>query len=78
MALAWPSIPPEFHCIDDVVLWSEVLRRGHSRGHTGRATVAYRTKFPKHYEHFGEPAPERAHSGAQIAAALRKWRAANP
>jgi len=69
---AWMSIPAEFHCVGDRIMWSHILNHGFSRVHSGQATVAYRTAFKFHYRRFGETPPPGSKTGAAISNAIKR------
>ena len=54
----WASIPPANRFVGDQVFWAEVIRSGYSRAHINFPSVAYRTAYAVHYEHFGITKPE--------------------
>jgi glycosyltransferase involved in cell wall biosynthesis len=62
----WWLMAPEYHAIDDRMIWANVKGRNLSRAHSEKATVAYRTAFTNHYRHFGENPPAGAKSGMKI------------
>ncbi len=67
----WWRMDPRYHPIGDRVVWANIIRRNFSRSHSEKATVAYRTAFAFHYEHFGEKPPEGAKSGRAVWEALK-------
>lgn len=77
----WALMDRAFHPIDDRVIWHHILRAGHSRAHTGRATAIYRATYPGFYTDLGEapPAGVKTPTGNPIGEALAAWVAAgNP
>lgn len=67
----WWSMLPQYHCIDDRVIWAHIKARKLSRKHIDKSTVAYRTAFANHYRHFGEIPPVEAKSGWDIYGVLK-------
>lgn len=54
---AWTEVPAGHAAVGDRYVWAVALRSGLPRAHTRRPTVAYRTPYKIHYDHFGVPAP---------------------
>jgi glycosyltransferase involved in cell wall biosynthesis len=70
----WYLMDPQYHAIDDRVIWANILSSNLSKAHSVKATVAYRTAFTFHYSRFGENPPEGAKSGRVIWEALNTVR----
>lgn len=57
---AWFMVPAPLKLRGDRFVWDQIVKNKFSRAHTGLPTVAYRTNYKCHYEHFGLPVPEGA------------------
>lgn len=53
----WSLLPAQAHTAGDRIFWDIIRRSAITRAHTGLPTVAYRTRYRVHYDHFGVPAP---------------------
>jgi len=72
----WALMAPEYHAIDDRIMWFAIKKAGYKTAFTGLHTVNYRATYPGYYEDLGETPPpgvKRPDSNA-IKAALFKWR----
>jgi len=49
----WYMMPPRMKLRGDRFVWKEIVRTGLKCAHTDLPTVAYRTLYRFHYEHFG-------------------------
>ena len=54
----WASIEPANRFVGDRIFWDEVIRSGYTRKHVNFPSVAYRTAYSVHYDHFGVPRPK--------------------
>jgi hypothetical protein len=53
----WAAVPPEQSAIGDRIFWTRVKQSKMPRIHTSRNTLAFRTQYASHYQHFGLPIP---------------------
>jgi hypothetical protein len=67
----WAAMSPQFHAIDDRVVWAEVLDRRLTRAHSALPSAAYRTGFQFHYERFGQTPPDEAKTGGDVLEMMR-------
>jgi hypothetical protein len=59
---AWYLLPKKFALGADRFVWEKIKEMKWRRAHTGLCTVAYRTPYRVHYQHFGVPVP----AGAKV------------
>ncbi|MGI9450750.1 MAG: glycosyltransferase family 2 protein [Geminicoccaceae bacterium] len=51
----WHAMAPGLHPVGHLVVWHQIKRLGLETAHTGQATVRYRTRLGRHYDHFKIP-----------------------
>ena len=51
----WHAMESGLHPVAHLVVWHQIKRLGLKTAHTGQATVRYRTRFGRHYDHFKMP-----------------------
>jgi hypothetical protein len=68
----WALMEPDFHIIDDRVIWHHVLASGLPRTHTGLASLAYRTTHAGIYHDLKRPIPPGA-KNVDMQLAIKKW-----
>jgi hypothetical protein len=71
----WAAMPRELGTIGDRVIWAAIMARNIPRAHSGRATLAYRSRWTAHYISNGEPPPDDARSQDCLLPAFRIWEA---
>jgi hypothetical protein len=76
VAGVWATMDPDFHPIDDRVIWWTILQSGLARAHSMGVTVCYRVKEPGVYQGFGRPVPPGLKKNPALGRAHRKWLAA--
>jgi len=67
----WWMMDPQYHPIDDRVVWANIKSNDLSTAHSVKATAAYRTAFTFHYLRYGENPPEGTKSGTAVWEALK-------
>ncbi|HKU94888.1 MAG TPA: glycosyltransferase [Vineibacter sp.] len=71
----WTAMPPPLGAIGDRVIWAAIMARKIPRAHSGRATMAYQSRYAAHYLAAGEPPPENAKGNDDLMSAFRLWEA---
>lgn len=66
LAALWGTLPTALHKVGDRLVWSQVGRWRLSHAHSELPTVAYRTQFRIHYEHFGVTPPPDAKASIAV------------
>ena len=51
----WHAMAPGLHPVGHLVVWHQIKRLGFETAHSSQATVHYRTRLGRHYEHFSMP-----------------------
>lgn len=72
---AWALMHPDYHAIDDRIIWYEIQRRKLTRAHSELVSVGYRVTDRNIYEHLGWPAPPEAKAIHNVTRAVRRWKA---
>jgi hypothetical protein len=72
----WSLMAPEYHAIDDRVIWYAIKSMGYKTAFTKKHTVNYRASYPGYYTDLGESPPlgVRIPDNNAIDIALKKWR----
>jgi len=71
----WTAMPRALGPICDRVIWAAIMAREIPRAHSGRATMAYRSRYAAHYTGNGEPPPPNAKPDDGLLPAFRIWEA---
>ncbi|MGI9492909.1 MAG: hypothetical protein ACR2QF_10975 [Geminicoccaceae bacterium] len=51
----WHAMAPGLHPVGHLVFWHQIKKLGYETAHSGQATVRYRTRLGRHYDHFNMP-----------------------